>query len=59
MEEQKMLTWLEKSKENDEKETLRLKKEFISEIKKLKVEEIIQKKEKLTLWQRIKKVLNF
>lgn len=59
MEEQKMLKWLEMSMKNDEVETLRLKKEFISEIKKLKVEEITPKKEKLTLWQRIKKALNF
>jgi hypothetical protein len=59
MEEQKMLIWLEKSKKSDEVELETDKKKIIEEIKKFKKEEILPKKIKITLWQRIKKVLNF
>jgi hypothetical protein len=44
--------------EADEKELHREKMEFISQIKNLKKEEIIPtEKEKMSLWQRMKKVL--
>ena len=59
MEEQKMLIWLEKSKKSDKVELETDKKKIIDEIKKIKKEEILPKKIKITLWQRIKKVLNF
>jgi len=54
-----MLIWLEKSKKSDKVELETDKKKIIDEIKKIKKEEILPKKIKITLWQRIKKVLNF
>jgi hypothetical protein len=50
---------LEKSKKSDEKEIETYKQKIISQIKDLNKEDIIEKKEKLTLWKRIKKALNF
>lgn len=50
--------WLEKEIIKDEIQTNREKLEFIKEIKKYKKEDILpQKPKKLTIWQRIKKVL--
>jgi hypothetical protein len=52
------IKWLEKEITKDQVELEREKKDFINEIKKLKKEDILPKKiEKITLWQRIKKVL--
>jgi hypothetical protein len=59
MESQNLLNWLEKSKKSDEKEIETYKQKIISQIKDLNKEDIIEKKEKLTLWKRIKKALNF
>lgn len=59
MENQNLANWLEKSKKNDEKEIEDYKKQIINQIKGLPVEELIPKKKKLTLWQRLRKVLNF
>lgn len=49
--------WLEKEINRDKTELEREKNEFINQIKKYKKEDILPKKIKLTLWQRIKKVL--
>lgn len=52
------LDWLEKEILKDKKELDFEKNKFIQQIKKLKKEELLpQKPKKLTLWQRIKKVL--
>ena len=59
MENRNLLNWLEKSKKSDEKEIENYKQKIISQIKELNKEDIIEKKEKLTLWKRIKKALNF
>jgi hypothetical protein len=59
MENRNLLNWLEKSKKSDEKEIENYKQKIISQIKDLNKEDIIEKKEKLTLWKRIKKALNF
>jgi hypothetical protein len=54
---EKNLQWLKNEIEFDEREINREKMEFISQIKKLKKEDIIPtKEEKISLWQRIKKV---
>ena len=55
---EKNLQWLKNEVEFDERELNREKMQFISQIKKLKKEEIIPtKEEKISLWQRVKKVL--
>lgn len=55
---EKNLQWLKNEIEFDEREINREKMEFISQIKKLKKEDIIPtKEEKISLWQRVKKVL--
>lgn len=55
---EKNLQWLKNEIESDERELERQKYEFISQIKKIKKEEIIPlKNEKISLWQRVKKVL--
>lgn len=59
MESQNLVNWLEKSKKNDEKEIEQYKNQIIKQIKDLKVQELLPEKKKLTLWQRIKKALNF
>ena len=59
MESQNLANWLEKSKRSDEKEIELHKKQIINQIKSMKVQEIIPEPKKLTLWQRIKKALNF
>ena len=59
MESQNLANWLEKSKKSDEKEIEVYKQKIISQIKDLTKEDIIEKKEKLTVWKRIKKALNF
>lgn len=59
MESQNLAKWLEKSKKSDEKEIELHKKQIINQIKGLSVSDIIPEKKKLTLWQRIRKALNF
>jgi len=59
MENQNLSKWLEKSKKSDEKEIEYHKKQIINQIKGLSVKDIIPENKKLTLWQRIKKALNF
>ena len=51
----KLVTWLNNEVSKDDKDLQVEKLKFISEIKSLKKEDLF-KKEKLTLWQRIKKV---
>ena len=59
MESQNLANWLEKSKKSDEKEIELHKKQIINQIKGLSVKDIIPEEKKLTLWQRIRKALNF
>ena len=55
---QQQLDWLEKEKEKDKLMLNMEKNQLINQIKKIKKEEILPPKpKKLTLWQRIKKVL--
>lgn len=54
----KQIDWLEKEIGKDEIELEREKNKLIQQIKKLKKEDIMPpKSKKLTIWQRIKKVL--
>ena len=54
-----MQKWLEKSQKNDAAEVELHKKQLLEEIRQLTKEDILPKKPKMTLWQRIKKTLNF
>jgi hypothetical protein len=55
--ENKMM-WLQNEVKKDQESLEREKKDFIQQIKKIKKEELLPvKKEKLSLWQRIKTVL--
>lgn len=54
---QRLLSWLESEKKKDDIVETIHKEKLIREIKKLKKEDIFVKKEKLTLWQKIKKIL--
>jgi len=57
---QKLQKWLENEIEKDKLELNREKNQFISQIKKIKKDDIISSKKepiKLSLWTRIKKVL--
>ncbi len=55
---QQQLDWLEREKQKDELMLNVEKNQLISQIKKIKKEEVLPPKpKKLTLWQRIKKVL--
>lgn len=51
----KLANWLNNEIEKDNKDLLEDKKKLINQIKSLKKEDLF-KKEKLTFWQRIKKV---
>lgn len=51
------LNWLERELNKDKLELDKEKNQLINEIKKIKKEDILPKQTKLTLWQRIKKVL--
>jgi hypothetical protein len=51
------IKWLMKEVNKDNIELENEKKKFLDEIKKFKKEEMFPKLKKLTLWQRIKKVL--
>jgi F0F1-type ATP synthase membrane subunit b/b' len=59
MESQKLVKYLERSLKNDKQEIENHKKKIIEELQGLKKEDVFPKPEKLTLWQRIKKTLNF
>jgi hypothetical protein len=54
---EKILNWYESEVKKDEQELNKEKMMFISELKKIKKEDIIKQPEKLTLWMRIKRVL--
>lgn len=55
---QKMLTWLNTEKQKDNSELEREKQQFIKNIQKIKKDEIFDNKTvKLTIWQKLKKVL--
>jgi hypothetical protein len=57
-EKEKNLQWLKNEIESDEKQLQKEKLDFISEIKKIKKQEIVPTNEqKISLWQRMKKVL--
>lgn len=59
MESQNLAKWLEKSKKSDKTEIELHKKQIINQLKGLSVKDIIPDDKKLTLWQRIRKTLNF
>ena len=59
MESQKLVQYLERSLKNDKKEIENHKKKVIEELQGLTKDDVIPKPKKLTLWQRIKKTLNF
>jgi hypothetical protein len=59
MESQNLANWLEKSKKSDEKDIEVYRQQIVDQLKNLNKEDIIKKEEKLTLWKRIKKALNF
>ena len=54
---QSILNWLESEKLKDNREIENTKKKYIDELRKIKKEELFTIPKKLTLWQRIKKVL--
>lgn len=54
---EKQLEWLEKENRKDKNDLEKEKLSFINEIKKHKKEDLFPKKEKISLWTRIKKVL--
>ena len=55
---EQQLDWLENQKQNDRLELEREKQQLINQIKKIKKEDLLPKKpKKLTIWQRIMKVL--
>jgi hypothetical protein len=59
MEKQNLENWLERSKKSDSKEIQDYKNKIIKDIKGLSIEEVLPKEEKLTLWKRIRRALNF
>jgi|694.fasta_scaffold65697_5 hypothetical protein len=52
-----LLNWLETEMNKDKVELEKSKMDLINQLKNTKKEDILPKKVKLTLWQRIKKVL--
>lgn len=54
---QRLLSWLESEKKKDDTAEKIHKEKLVKEIKKLKKEDIFTKKEKLTIWQKIKRIL--
>jgi hypothetical protein len=56
---QKMLDYLASSLKNDEEEVEKSKQEFVNFISNFNKEDLIKKPTKLTIWQKIRKVLNF
>lgn len=56
---EKLMDWLKSSMEQDNNDVLKYKNDIVKDIKKLKKEDIIPIPQKLSLWKRILKVLNF
>lgn len=56
-EKEKNLQWLKNEIQRDEKEILKDKDKFIEELKKLKKEDLVKPKPKLTTWKKIMKIL--
>lgn len=56
MNQQRLLDWLNKEKTKDEVEIEKYKKDLISKFQKLKKEDLF-KKEKPSLWKRLKKMI--
>ena len=56
-EKEKSLQWLKNEVERDERHLLKDKTDFIETIKKLKKEDIVKAKPKLTTWKKIMKIL--
>jgi hypothetical protein len=54
---QALLNWLENEKKKDEIQEKNYKDKLIREIKKLEKEQIFPKKKKLTIWQKLKKII--
>lgn len=54
---QKMLNWLNSEKSKDLKDLEIQKKLFAEELKKIKKDNLFPKPKKLTLWQKIKKIV--
>lgn len=59
MKNERMMNWLQESLKKDEIDIEKDKMNFINEIRKFKKEDIVPKPKKKTLWQKIRKVLNF
>lgn len=56
-ENQRLLNWLESEKKKDDISEKKYKESIIKEIKKINKDDIFKKENKLTLWQRIKRVI--
>ncbi len=56
---EKILKWYKQSLKTDELEIENSKKMIIQEIKGLSKQDLFKEPEKLTLWKKIKKILNF
>jgi hypothetical protein len=55
--EEQAITWLKSEIEKDKMDLEKEKKRFIESIKELEVNQIVEPKKKLTLWEKIKKVI--
>ena len=55
--EEQAITWLKSEIEKDNLDLEKEKKRFIESIKELEVNQIVEPKKKLTLWEKIKKVI--
>lgn len=56
---ERIVNWYKRSLKTDERELEQSKKYLIEEIKGLTKQDLFSKPEKLTLWKKIKKTLNF
>jgi hypothetical protein len=56
---ERIVNWYKRSLKTDERELEQSKKYLIEEIKSLTKQDLFSKPEKLTLWKKIKKMLNF
>jgi hypothetical protein len=56
---QKGLEWLNKEIKKDELDLERDREEFIQQLKAIKKEDMFPKKQKISIWQRLKKVMGF
>lgn len=57
LEEQKLLNWLESEKSKDNLEINSYRNQIVSQFKSLKKEDIFPKKEKISLWKKIKLII--